>query len=261
MFWEILKMNFGNELKADYPSPSYYPLPKEALNWALYQYPYRCFTSHNYNLSSVDTSLCKFDAFAFVRDPVAKFISYYFFNRGIPQTADWHATKTHSFTDYVRLLAENPLHFGFQTDISQQDMLSGITGSSIEIVEESVDAGLLNLFPTEKFDEAMVVLEKKFPTDFKDCSYSKKINTSGRDQKISKEDLDLIEQVSWIEKDRALWNYSQNCLNRAIEENFSSKMEFDALLQQFRDRCLKKSASCQRNFKTKVKSKIKSIIK
>jgi len=240
MFWEILKTNFEGRLKADYPAPSYHVFPQEAVIWSLRQYRYTAYTSHNYRLSSLpvleDHELV---AISFTRDPVQKFFSSYFYCRGQPETNIEHPSKLLTLSEYVNHILGNPERkFDIEPiDMSQEAFLRGDRppSSAEELFRQ--DFGPVYFFPSERFNDAMIVLERLYEDEFRDCSYAVRVNESIKDQSISTEDRELVTQLPWIESDRALHSASGVYLDRLLGKLFGDAKELSEARQNFERRC------------------------
>lgn len=241
MFWDILEQNFKGLMKADYPSPSFEYFAPEGIEWALRQYRYTCYTSHAIRLSSIPVlSNHQMVACSFVRDPVKRILSSYFYCRMIPETGSWHPSKTMYLNEFLDAMLNDPEYTRLPLDISQEAYIRGSQPSrSLESIVKQ-DFGKYHLFPTERFDDALICLEKLYPDEFRDCSYGERSNTSKKDQEVTTEDLDKIEQLPWIAKDRALHAFAHEQINSLMEELFPDEVSVAAAREDFAERCKSK---------------------
>ncbi len=244
MFWNILKSNFGPDLKADYPSPSYHVFPQEALEWALRQYRYTCYTSHNYRLSSIpEQKDHKIVVISFARDPVRKFLSYYFYCRERPETGPWHPTKTLRLPEFLEELLSTPEFCALPLDTSQSGFLRGnMPPAAPETIVER-GFGPVHVFPTERFDDALICLERLYPEQFRDCSYAARANQSVRDQSVTAADYQKIESLPWIGDDRELHRFSFKYLDALLAEVFPDSGCLQSARDDFNYRCAKRKAA------------------
>ena len=242
--WKILEANFGGRLGADYAlggHPGKYSQAQMAE--VLYQWDLDCFTAHNYSLPAIPfESLPNIHAFSFVRDPVAKAISSYFYLRNQSQLSPWHVCKKKKLTELLQENQGDIIGNLMLFDCSQVDFLMAGIADLNSVIEYSRNYNY-HLLPTERFDDSLICLEKLYPAHFRDCSYGERSNTSPRDQKVTSEDLKLIERLPWIGKDRNLHKFSIAYLDELIESCFVSEDEFAAARTDFRKRCDEKSST------------------
>ncbi len=257
LFWDILKLNFGRKLRNAYTPTTYEFFSKEAVEWLIRQYSFICYTSHAYRLGSMptldDTDII---AMSFVRDPVKKFLSYYFYSRQIKETNDSFPTKTYTLTDFLNRLINDPEFSRLPLDVSQEEFIRGSLPSMPIEDLVNLDFGTYHLFPTERFDDAMICLEKLYPEDFKDCSYGKRSNESKKDQEVTEEDYKLIEQLPWIEKDRELHAFSFQYIDKLLETLFPSSIDLEEARKEFKLRCDRKRENVSKARKKHTSKKI-----
>ncbi|XOV91169.1 MAG: hypothetical protein ACFHWX_13260 [Bacteroidota bacterium] len=252
-FWQILKSNF-EILSADYSTgglPDKYS--QDQMGKILYLWRSDCFTAHNYSISNLPFERYpNLRAFSFVRSPVEKVISSYYFLRGRRATPDWHLSRRMMLKDILSTYQDgysDPLLF----DGPQTDFIIGDSKSTLELVEKYIEAKQFHLFPMERFDDAMICLEKLYPQDFKDCSYGNRSNVSKRDQEVTDEIISRIEQLPWIEKDRNLHELSIQYLDSLIVELFPDKQDLEKARSDFQLRCEAKKASLENKKSATIK--------
>lgn len=238
MFNQILAANFGPKFIRDIPLISYLKYSEYDIRQLFYAYPQTCFSSHNYSLKSIPISdRYKVISFAFVRNPFDKVISSYFYLRNRDLTAPWHITRQLSLGELIDYMIEHDDFNPFYLDTPQLDWIYGESGSKISDVEQKLDLGNSYIFPTERFDEACVLLEKLFPDHLPDCSYPQKINESTKDYILSAGELSKIPNLPWIENDKELHHFSNCNLDKLIEEHFDTENSFRHKLKSFKIRC------------------------
>ena len=149
---------------------------------------------------------------AFVRNPVNRFISSYNFQRGGQYRGG--IAKDNDFDDFFsKALVEedNPRWRNGQTFI-----LGGSgTQAGYDRIAERVKNGQLILLPMERFDECCVLLERLFPEDFKDCSYTR-FNVSRRVQSVSEKQRDAV--AEYMDIDLKLLELANTYLDTTLDE-------------------------------------------
>jgi hypothetical protein len=236
---EILKNNFGQKLKSEYPAPSYYYYySKEAVEWTLRTLCYTCYASHSYRLSSIPKLADhKIYAISFTREPIDIFLSTYFHFRSKDTISPWHPTKKMLLKEFLHRFLNDRSFNRLPLYVSQEEFICGDLhmGQPSDIIKQPF--GVFHLFPLERFDDAMICLEALYPAYFKDCSYAMRLNKLFRDQKIDTEIIKMIEQLPWIERDRELHKFSQQYLDRLLEGLFPGKETLERARSDFRKRC------------------------
>jgi hypothetical protein len=242
--WKILQANFGGRLGSDYAlggHPRKYS--RATMAEVLYQWDLDCFTAHNYSLPAIPfESLPNIHAFSFVRDPVAKAISSYFYLRNNSQLSPWHVCKQKKMAELLRENQDDIIGNLMLFDCSQVDFLMSEISNLSSVIEYSRNYNY-HLLPTERFDDYLICLEKLYPDHFRDCSYGERSNVSKRDQKVTSSDKELIERLPWIDKDRSLHKFSIEYLDGLIASCFASEAKFARARTDFRKRCDEKSST------------------
>ncbi|PWJ43308.1 sulfotransferase family 2 domain-containing protein [Sediminitomix flava] len=236
MFRNILKRNFKDNFGDDLPYVSYKKYDKEDIRSLLYLYPFECFTSHNYSLLSLPFDELNIIGISFVRNPIEKLLSSYFYLKNRSMTSDWHILRNKSLDEVIDFLCANRNFHPFLLDTGQADWILGQETQTIDPFKDYLNNGSFHLFPTERFDEVCVILETLYPTKFKDCSYTKRVNTSEKDLVISEDTLSKINKLPWLRVDNALYEMSNNYLSDLQQKIFSPN-EFSTKLEDFRNRC------------------------
>ena len=239
MFRSIVSNNFEELAAIENPLMSMQNYTAQQIERLFYLYPYRFYQGHVFRLKeSLKTRIPNLVLIAFVREPISKALSSYYYLRQRDLTNPNHPTKHKSFCELVDFFSKKSTCDSFDLDSSQLDWLVGKKNAKLDIVEEAVTNGKLLLFPTEKFDSACVVLEALFPNDFRDCSYHTKINTSKRPAEPPEEETTAAGRLPWIERDQKLHNYAQASLDELIAVAFKSPQDYEQALANFQKRCI-----------------------
>ncbi len=262
MFWNILKRNFGKDLRDAYFSASYEVTRNEGVEWMLRQYRYKCYTSHCIRLSSIPViKNHQMIAFSFIRDPVEKFLSYYFYTRGHDVTHDLHPTKQYKLSTFLDLLLNEPSFSRLPLDVSQSRFIHGDMLESESNYKVEQLFGKYHIFATELFDDAMIILEKTYPEHFKDCSYGKRLNHSKHDQTVTEQDLQKIQNLPWIEKDKKLHQYSLESTRATLRTAFGDNKAIERVKTEFLKRCQAKKQQWRPSFCGRVKKSLNILLK
>jgi len=118
----------------------------------------------------------------FVRDPVERTLSEYFFQRQHPGIAT--PAKSLSADDYVARHLPRIKNF-------QSVFLGSGRPASVAAVTQLLDQGWAHVFPLERFEEAMLCLERAYPADFRDASF-KIHNQASRDAGVLPSTREII---------------------------------------------------------------------
>lgn len=192
----------------------------------------QCFSDHKLSLDlPYNHEHSRVFALSYVRDPVERFISRYFFHRHFEEVNC--IAQRMSFRDFANAeLVEQYAHP--QTNSQIYFLNGGQSKTDMTLVKDSLDSGKAFLFPIERFDESCVVLERKFPMFFSDLSYVR-ANVSKKDAKVSEQDRALV--LRYLNADLPVVDLANTFLNRMIDEAFSSDDDRDSALAEFQDRC------------------------
>ncbi len=237
--WKILKRNFKGHIGADYaPGGHSNQYSAETMAHIFYHWNYKCFSAHNYALDVIPfTRFKNLRAFSFVRDPVRKMVSCYQFLKSRPHISGWHITKAHDMgyiADSVKsTLLRNPMFF----DCSQTDFIMGHEGAGLAEIQDYMERGVFHLFPMERFDDALLCMERLYPDGFSDCSYAKRENTAKSrwvpDDALSKR----LELLPWVKADKALHRHAEVYLDRLLGDLYPSHELLTTARSEFKKRC------------------------
>lgn len=235
-FFNICAQNFGKGFHRDTMLVQHWSLSREQLEWLVrYHQWLKCYSCH---MLSGDLPYDKKDAevigISFVRNPVNRYISSY--NMGIGERYRSDYAKQHPFDIYCdRTLVKyaNPMWRNGQTFV-----LGGSgTEEGLAKVAERMQKGQLIVLPTERFDESCVMLERKFPDDFKDTSYIR-LNISKQQASVSDSQRAVV--AKYMDIDFKLLDLANNYLDSALDQLFPSMSAREQYVEDFRRRCKKK---------------------
>jgi len=244
MFRNIVSNNFKDAAAVENPLMSQQNYTAHQIERLFYLYPYRFYQGHVFHLNeALEARISNLVLISFVREPITKALSSYYYLRQRDFTNPNHPTKHKSFCEMVDLVSEKSTCDSFDLDSSQLDWLVGAKNAKLDMVEEAVTNGKLLLFPTEKFDSACVILEALFQDDFRDCSYHTKINASNRPSEPPDEDVIAAKRLPWIEGDKKLHDYAHATLDKLIATAFKSREDYEHALMDFQKRCVPPKSS------------------
>jgi len=170
-------------------------------------------------------------ALCYVRDPVERFISRYFFHRHFEEVNC--IAQRMSFHEFAN--AELVEQYADPQTNSQIYFLNGGQGfEDLSVVTKAIATGRTHLFPIERFDESCICLEKLYPESFSDLSYVL-VNVSKKDAEVSAEDREFVEQ--YLKADLPLIELANEHLDRVLEQTFPTAAERTTALEEFQERC------------------------
>ena len=263
-FNSILHSNFKDKFAHENPYLSTTKYSMEEIKSMFFLYPFSCYAGHVFSINKVPFfDYPKAKAISFVRDPVKKFISYYFYQRSRGYTANNHPAKKYNISEYIDWQKNETNPNILYTDNSQLDWVLGKKDAAIEELKSFINPNNYFVFPSEKFEDSLIVIEKLLPEFNLDCSFPKSINASVKDQEISDEIINKIESLDYIKKDKELHELITSNFNTYIQSNFTED-QFIAAKKDFTLRCFNKSQSVvskKPSFSEKLVHKIKTIIR
>ena len=238
---EVLANNFGERLfrgNAFFANIAYAP-------WMI-EYGFRlkrvqALACHHARATSIpENSDLKYVAFFFFFDPVDIVPSVYFDLRGRIANAS-HAVSRSTLKASLRDWLDSGLDPMKAVGYSQVEWLFAGEGN---ITDVSFALGRyarqLHLFPTERFDDAMICLERLYPDHLVDCSYGTRANVSTKDQEMDREVKEMIESLPWMGKDRELHLLAEKELETTLGRIFPREGELEEAREHYERRCLKK---------------------
>lgn len=233
-FRQLLSRNLGN---AFFVQPSLIwekPLSGEQVETLFRTYDYvSALASHRLSIDlPFQSSAFQLKAITFVRDPVDRFLSHYFFHRN--NMPGHENTRAMDLDEFIRYGLEDR-NESWLIDGQLKFLTNYREGASIEEIQEWVERDQLYLLPLAAFDEACLVLEKELPRFFRDASYVRQ-NVSIRDQDVSPEQRARI--GSHMEKDYLLLDLAQGQLRRLKRKHHPDPASFDRAAKHFRRRCV-----------------------
>lgn len=170
-------------------------------------------------------------AICFVRDPVERFISRYFFHRHFEEVQCLAQLVT--FREFAESeLVRRETHPSTNSQI--YFLSAGRTSDDLAFIESTLKTGQVLLAPVERFDEACICLEKSHPQAFSDLSYVS-ANVSKKDQPVTAEEREFIRP--FLSPDYPLIELAHREMDRQLQQSFESPLDQQTAMADFRDRC------------------------
>jgi hypothetical protein len=173
-------------------------------------------------------------ALGYVREPVERFISRYFFHRHFEEVAC--IAQRMSFRDFANAeLVEQYAHP--QTNSQIYFLNGGRSLTDMTVIEQAIATERAFLFPIERFDESCIFLERVFPQFYSDLSYVR-ANVSKKDADVSEAERDFVHR--YLKDDYPVFDLAHQNLDRVMAQAFANDDDRESALAEFQDRCARR---------------------
>ncbi|QEG24343.1 sulfotransferase family 2 domain-containing protein [Mariniblastus fucicola] len=192
----------------------------------------RCMSDHKLSLDLPwNHEEANVHAISYVREPVERFISRYFFHRHFEEVNC--IAQRMSFREFANAeLVDQYVHP--QTNSQIYFLNCGRGNDDMSVIENALATGRAFLFPIERFDESCICMERLFPTVFSDLSYVR-ANVSKKDAEISENDRQFVRR--YLKADDVVFKRSHQFLDQTLARAFRSDDDRESALAEFKERC------------------------
>lgn len=192
----------------------------------------RCLSDHKLSLDiPLFHDLANVMAYTFVRDPVDRFVSRYFYHRN--NAEELCIAKDLDFKEFAHqeLVLK---HVHPQTNNQVYFLNGGQSETDTSVIITALRTGKAFMFPVERFDEAVICMERMFPESFRDLSYLK-ANESRKDKSIGEDETKWVRD--FFGPDYELIDHANHNLDVCIERVFKDRSQLTMALEEFHYRC------------------------
>ncbi len=192
----------------------------------------QCLSDHKLSLDlPFESEHATVYAICFVRDPVERFVSRYFFHRNFEEVNCIAQRMT--FREFANAeLVQKDVHP--QTNSQVYFLNGGVDFTNLDVIQAAIQTGKAYLFPIEQFDQACICLERLYPIVFSDLSYVR-TNVSNKDKDISVADREFVR--SHLQIDYPVFELAQQQIRDCLATAFVSEDDRNSTLREFQDRC------------------------
>lgn len=194
---DVLSRNFGPYLSSTNSILNNYQYDAAQVATIIDNYPHlKCLTGHKLSLDlPFDRKDLDLQAFTWIRDPVDRFVSHYFYHRNhtsiVPEAKSMDLLE---YTEWALKYENQKMYINGQTRF--------LSGGSVEMIKSMANDGRLILFPLSKLNESFYTLAHKFPNAFIDFMVTSR-NVSKKDQAVPENFRELV--LPYVEDDMRLF--------------------------------------------------------
>lgn len=231
-FNSIMERNFGDDyLRVPHDFYEEGPLKSQFISAFIERFPNRrALGGHRVSLDlEFDMPGADLRAIAFVREPLDRLVSEYFYLRRISLTGEATELQQDTFEKFVEAAAAKANSW-FQNAQCQ------FVQTKLPELAELVEAQKVFLFTMDTFENACICLENFFPSDFLDCSYVEK-NVNGGKAKAKPRPSLTGAVAKLVGLDQQLYELAQLSQSRLFEE-IGDPAHWNELKADFRRRCV-----------------------
>jgi hypothetical protein len=232
---DILTRNFGQTFKSGTSLVDWPCFTSDQTIDILKSFPHiRCFADHRLAIPSIPSGITGLYPFTFLRDPFERICSEYFHNRErVHYIAEARQLSLDEYLRWAVLENHRPADTNYQCK-----WLSGGAGRELNGIlapEEIVSALDGRLYPLERLDEVLVLLQQLHPTMFQACAYLP-LNATPRSERASAELEQEIRRVN--QQDVELLRIANRSLDEQLAEAFAEPGSLEAALASIKQQCL-----------------------
>jgi len=233
---QILERNFGPAFYPYYGLWDRYMFSAEDVEGMCGMHPhFTCMASHLFSLSlPYQSDRFDFRALSFVRDPVDRALSLYFYNFRLARENPGFEPPQDIESFFAPIL--DTQSDGRFFDAQWQFLTHGLKSTfSMSDLEGLMMERKVLLAPVDCFDDACLLLEKRFPESIRNAAYGKSRNQSSRNANVPPQLLARLQEVN--QRDRELHEKVSSLFARLVAEEIGGEEELKNARSLFAQRC------------------------
>jgi len=252
---DILTRNFGQAFKSGTSLVDWPCFDADQTLDILQSFPQiRCFADHRLAIPSLPQGIAGLNPFTFLRDPFERLCSEYFHNRErVHYIPEARQLSLDEYLQWAVLDNHRPANTNYQCK-----WLSGGGGRELSRMltpAEIVSALSGRLYPLERMDEVLILLQHQHPDLFRASAYLP-LNATPRCERASEKMEQEIRRLN--QEDAELLQMSNRLLDEQLAATFAERGSLEIALSKMKHQCLLLRKS-QDSLFSKARRKIRRI--